>query len=603
MKSFRRACSLLASVAPDPFPLRHSLVGYGSRGLAADLRAGLNVALLGLPQGMAYALIAGVPLVYGVACSIIAAAVAPLFSRSRFTVLGPTNATALMVMSFFASHNFTTDQKLALLPLLTLLVGAFLIASSTFRLADMVQYVSRTVIVGYITGAAFLIIANQLPTALGLPSSTGAEHGPATFFSTLFSTFSHLADANLPTLALSLLAAISFLLANRRFRRLPSFALALVAFSTLASLLSSFGVHFSTFGQEDAFGLADLIPRQPDLAAPNLLDQIATISGLAFAIAFLAAMENTVMAKTLASRSGDRVDANQDLFGLGMANVGSAFLGGMPASGSLTRSALNFSSGAASPLASFASAAFTLLGAIIAGPLVPLMPRSVLSALVICIAISLINPRTLRIALRSTRSDAITLVATFAATLLMPLHVAIFVGVGTSVALYLRKAARPELVEYEFNQEGELALATADNPRPMPSISIVHVEGDLFFGAAELFRSQIQRISTDPNLRIIVLRLKNARHLDATSVMALEELIAVMRAQGREIIVSGVMKDVYRVLKNSGLAEIIGRENIHPGSPSSPNRSTRNALKRAQEILGTQEAEVHIYFDPNKKKS
>ena len=129
----------------------------------------------------------------------------------------------------------------------------------------------------------------------------------------------------------------------------------------------------------------------------------------------------------------------------------------------------------------------------------------------------------------------------------------------------------------------------------------MHVEGELFFGAAELFRSQIQRACSDPNLRIIILRLKNARHLDATSVMALEELIRQLRATGRDLIVSGAMRDVYRVLKNSGMIELIGRENFFMGSAVNPNLATRNALKRAQEIIGGQEVDVHIFFDPHKQ--
>jgi SulP family sulfate permease len=127
------------------------------------------------------------------------------------------------------------------------------------------------------------------------------------------------------------------------------------------------------------------------------------------------------------------------------------------------------------------------------------------------------------------------------------------------------------------------------------------VEGELFFGAAELFRTQIQRACSDPNLRIIILRLKNARHLDATSVMALEELIKHLRATGRDVIISGAMRDVYRVLKNSGVLDTLGKENFFPGNPANPNLATRNALKRAQEILGVENPEIRIYYDPNKK--
>jgi SulP family sulfate permease len=134
----------------------------------------------------------------------------------------------------------------------------------------------------------------------------------------------------------------------------------------------------------------------------------------------------------------------------------------------------------------------------------------------------------------------------------------------------------------------------------MPAISIVHVEGDLFFGAAELFRTQIQKTSLDPDLRVIILRLKNARHLDATSVVALEELVQFLRAHDRHVIISGASKEVYRVLKNSGTLEVIGKENVKLNNPQNPNVSTRNALKRAQELLGTKEADIRIFHDPTK---
>ncbi|MEZ0389478.1 MAG: SulP family inorganic anion transporter, partial [Verrucomicrobium sp.] len=256
-----------------------------------------------------------------------------------------------------------------------------------------------------------------------------------------------------------------------------------------------------------------------------------------------------------------------------------------------------FESGARTPLSSMINGTICLIGALTIGPLVAYIPRAVLATLVICIALSLIHRRQIRIALRATKSDAFVFVITLMATLLVPLHVAIFTGVGVSIMLYLRKASQPSLVEYEFNKEGNLAEAMGKE-RQNPSISIVHVEGDLFFGAAELFRTQIQRTCSDPNLKIIILRLKNARHLDATSVMALEELIRVMQSSGRHIIISGAMRDVVRVLKNSGLIDVLGRENLFVGNATNPNISTRNALKRAQQILGVKEADVHIYYDP-----
>ncbi len=157
------------------------------------------------------------------------------------------------------------------------------------------------------------------------------------------------------------------------------------------------------------------------------------------------------------------------------------------------------------------------------------------------------------------------------------------------------------MIEYAFDQEGNLTEASEALERQTPSISIVHVEGELFFGSADLFRTQIQRTCGDPNLRIIILRLKNARHMDATCAMALGDLVHLLRQGGRELLISGVLKDVYRVLRDSGLTEVIGKDNIFLASPSNPKVATRNALKRAQKILGTTEAEVKIFFDPAKK--
>ena len=203
------------------------------------------------------------------------------------------------------------------------------------------------------------------------------------------------------------------------------------------------------------------------------------------------------------------------------------------------------------------------------------------------------------------------MITTFIATLLAPLHVAIFIGVAISITLFLRKASHPFLTEYEFSEAGELREMGEKRQRPIPAISIVHVEGDLFFGAAELFRTQIHRTASDPAIKVIILRLKNARHLDATSVMALEDLILFMRKQGLHLIVSGATKAVYRVLKKSGILltlqdgcdRRLAESNIFLTNPRNPNLSTRAALKRAQQLLGTDKADIRIFYDPSHQKA
>jgi SulP family sulfate permease len=408
-------------------------------------------------------------------------------------------------------------------------------------------------------------------------------------------------DAHWQSLAVAAGTAFIYILVLRLRPAWPALALALITASLGAYIMHGFGLDVPTYANA-RFGILDLLPPFPDFVSPRFLSDFSSLFGLAVAIAFLATLESSSMAKTLSSISGRRVDSNQDMFSLGMANLSCAYLSGMPCSGSLTRSALNHQSGARTPFAALFNGIFCLIGALTLGHLVGFIPRAALAVLIVCVAASLVSRRNIIICLSATGSDALVFLITLAATLMVPLHVAIFTGVGVSVMLYLRKASQPSLVEYEFNQEGNLAEAAQPGVRQNPSVSIVHVEGELFFGAAELFRTQVQRTCSDPNLRIIILRLKNARHLDATSVMALEELIRLLRRDGRDLIISGVMKDVYRVLFDSGLTEVIGKDNIFLASPSNPNVATRNALKRAQQILGTTEADVKIFFDPSKQK-
>ncbi len=586
---------------PDLFPLRHHTALVSTAALRADSKAAVNVALLAVPQGMAYATIAGLPIVNGILCSAIAALVAPFFASSRHTILGPTNATSFMLFSSLAAGTLGLEA----VPFLVVLVGLLSIAGSLLKLADLLQFISRSVLVGYITGAATLIMFNQLKPLLGIAHYFEKTDGRT--FPTLVAKISeHLAQASWQPAVLGALALSLFLFLEKYLKSLPNFALTLVITSAIAALFPRESLAFFA-----NFNLADLSPSLPQISGfHDLLDQTATLLPIAFAIAFLASLENTAMAKSLASQTGDRPDVNQDMFSVGMANLAASCLAAMPASGSLTRSALNFSSGARTPYASIICGLLCLGATFLLAlfPVVSLIPKAVLAGLVIAIAISLISPKNIRVCLRSTRSDAFVLIATFLATLLTPLHVAIFIGVALSIALFLKKAAVPQMVEYAVHDDGDLRELGEKRPRPNPEISIVHVEGDLFFGASELFRSQIQRIAADDNLKIIILRLKNARHLDATSVLALADLIKFMRERDRHVLVSGTPRPVHRVLKDSGVLELIqegtsseeGTSNLFMFSPSNPNISTRQALLRAQQLLGTQKAEISIFHDANK---
>ena len=598
------------------FPIRHAIKDYSRDQVKYDLRAAINVALLTLPQGMAYAAIAELPIYYGIVSSIIASIVAPIFTSSRHTVLGPTNATALMVFTFFASSaasNFT-QASLAYMPLLVFLVGLISVLGSLFKLAELLQFVSRSVLVGYITGAALLIMNGQLKHIFGIAEplkqvvNQHRENNEAVnFFTNFFDLTSLWEQFQWQPITLGIFTLALYLLLVKKLPALPNFALCLAVSSTAALLLRNYTGNFDL----DCFKPFQLDNFNLSLPQFNFND-IATLVSVAFAIAFLASLENTVMGKSLGSRTGERPDVNQDMFSVGMANIACSLVSPMPASGSLTRSALNFESGAKSRFASIYSSIFCIVGFyyLIKLPIVENIPKATLAALVVGIAISLIKWKNIRICLNSTRDDAIVIITTFAATLITRLDSAIFIGVALSISLFLRKASKPHLVEYEINDEGSLRERDSKQARPNPAISIVHVEGNLYFGAADLFRTQVQCTAADPNLKVVILRLKNARHLDATSVMALDDLIKHMRKEGRHVIISGATRNVYIVLKQSGVLNTIlegcdrsqGETNLFFTSPSNPNLSTRDALLRAQELIGTKNAEIKIFYDPSQEK-
>lgn len=593
--------------ALDPLPIRKCIGDLQPRTVARDAKAALNVALLTLPQGMAYAAIAELPIYYGIICSIIAGIVAPLFASSRFTILGPTNATAFMVFSFFVSHpEIDIHSKMLMMPLLVFMVGALSVAGAYFKVADLLQYVSRSVLVGYITGAALLIVTNQMKHLLGIAEPMSAV-GAKTFFSIVQATVNLAQQYQWQPFVLGTSTLVLYLVLQKRLPALPNFAICLIA-STLSSVVLK--NYVSPFADLSTFGAFSDFSFSPSLPSFNF-DTISALFGVAFAISFLASLENTMMGKSLGSRSGDRPDVNQDMFAVGMANLGASLLSPMPASASLTRSALNYDSGAKSRFASIYCGLLCLLGfwALVKLPIVEHIPKAALSGLVIGIAVTLINRHSIRICLRSTHDDALVVITTFCATLITRLDYAIFIGVALSITLFLRKASKPHLIEYELSDEGNLRELDKKKERANPAISIVHVEGDLFFGAAELFRTQVQITASDPNLKVIILRLKNARHLDATSVMAMESLVKHMRSQGRFVLISGATREVYKVLKFSGALETIqlgcdrtqGETNVFVYAPSNPNLSTRDALIRAQELLGTKEADIKIFYDPSHK--
>ena len=573
----------------DLLPLRHLLREYTRDEARGDLRAGFNVALVGVPQAIAFALIAGLHPHHGLLSVGLGAAVGAIFSGSRLVVMGPGNSTAILIFSGLMAAELPEEQRIMVLPLFIFMVGCFQVIGAMANLSLVLNYVSRSVVTAYVTAAAALIIVNQLQNLLGFQLEEGS-----TFFSILSGTLANLHEARLPEMVMGTVTLVLVLGLRRFFPRVPDAAAALVFAGLLALSFDRTGWELNYLS---GFSLGDI----DYLSIAFDFEMIGRLAGPAFAVAFLGVVEGVSVGRSLASRSGERINPNQIMFGMGLANLGNSLVGGMDASGSVTRSALNWASGARTSLSVVVSGVLALILLFTIGGLIAYVPTSALAAVVLLVAFSLFNKHQIAVSLRATSADAVVFVVTFITALLFTLDTAIYIGVFASIVLFLRKASVPELVEYSFTPEGQLAEA-GEKKTERTGICILHAEGDLFFGSTELFVEQTRQVTLDPALQVVVLRLKNAHHLDATCALAIEELLHLLRQQGKYLVVSGAHKEVYKVFRDSGVLEKLGRDNFFMEHPENPTYSTRNALRRAQELVGVEDADVRIFVDKRRQE-
>ena len=563
-----------------------------------DLQAGLNVALLAIPQGMAYALIAGLPLYYGLLGSGIAALAGGIFGSGKFITLGPTNATAVLLFGIFASLGMTVEGRnldtsaLSVIPGILICTGFILCVAGFLKVSYIVKFISRTVITGYITAAALLIIINQVPSILGIQSEYISG---TTFFELVTDISEHLKESSFPEIFLGGITALIFLILQKKYPLFPNVALSLISCSFLSNYLPFFGEKISYLQDFDTL----IIP----LSFPNItnsLEMWEVILQASFALSLLCLIEGLSIGKSLASRQGSRIDENKETISFGIGNLACAIFSGMPASGSLTRSSLNVNSGAVGKVSNIFTGIFVLVGYFFMGKFVAFIPVCSLAMLVIFIGLSLLKWSHLTTAIRTSKSDAATFLVTFSIGIIFSLQMAIFLGVITSLILFLKKVAEPEMVEHGYNENGELAQISTKNDTKATEVSIVHVEGELFFAAADLFYEQMRRVGEKGNIKVLILKLLNARHLDATSVLAFSELLNYLNECGCSVILCEVKEDTLKILKNSGFLKIMNKKNVFPHDASNPTLSTAKAVKRAKELTQTEKVDVTIYSEEKK---
>lgn len=586
----------------ERFPLGVELRAYNWDKFRADLTAGTTVSLVSIPQAIGFALIAGLPPLMVIMAVIVGGFVCALFSSSHHLVFGPTNSISLILAATIYTLPDTGLEPAELALLLAFLIGAFQLAAGLAQLGKITQFISRSVIIAYGTAIGILLAAGQLPHLLGVH-----EVPRGNFIEGLSQTVVHvgLLDFNVYSAMMGVCTLLIFWAIEHFFPRVPAelFGLIVLALLTQHLRLDLLGIH--TIKDEGA--LAAAIPSFIGIPlSESNLSVVPPLLNAALAISILGMLEAISISKTLAAKSGQRLDSNQELVAMGTANLVSSFYGAMPGSASFARSAANYQSGARTQMAALMSSVIVLGALFFVSPVINYIPVASLAAHLIRIGFKMINAEQVRIAWRATRSDAVVFASTMLAAFLLKLDTAIYVGVGVSLALFLRKASAPSLVEYSFNAAGQLATLEDRKQRANAAISIVHVEGELFFGAADLFQEQVRYLADDDQIKVVVLRMKNARHLDATSVMSLLQLHEYLRKTKRHLLISGISADVERVLRDSGALERLGRENIFPAE-ANLTMSTKRALLRASQLLqqdGAQgKADVRIFYERKREKA
>ena len=528
--------------------------------LRADLAAGLLGALIVLPQGVAFATLAGLPPQYGLYGAMLPAVVGALWGSSWQLVSGPTNATSLMVSASLSALALPFSPEYARLALtLGLMIGLIKLTLGLARLGALVNFISTTVIIGFTAGAGLLIIAAQLANFFGVPPAH-----PASFTNALVSFARHATGIDLWAAAVGAATLLAALAARRALPRVPYMLVGMIAGSVFAYALARAGI-----AQVPTIGLlpsAFPAPSLPDFSG----DTWRMLAPIAFALTVIGLTEATASARAVAARSGQRIDGNQEFIGQGLANIAGAFSSSYPTSGSFNRTGANYEAGARTPLAAVFSAGFLLLVLLLVAPLAAYLPLAVMAALLFIVAWGLIDLRRIREIVRVGRSEALVLAVTFLATLFVQLDFAILVGVLCSLFAYLNRTTHPAILvvapDPASPQRHFIPVIASGSPGRLPEcpqLALLRVDGSLFFGAVDHVKDELEEMRQSASARRHVLLIGSGiNFIDVAGAELLAQEADAQKAAGGALYLGNLKPTVGDVLERAGLVDRIGRDRI-----------------------------------------
>jgi sulfate permease, SulP family len=524
--------------------------GIGREQLGKDVVSGLIVGIVALPLAIAFAIASGVSPDKGLVTAIIAGLLISVFGGSRVQIGGPTGAFIVIVYSIVQTHGIGG------LTIATFMAGFLMIAMGLAKLGNLLKYIPYTLIIGFTSGIALIILTSQIKDFFGM----NIEELPADFIGKWVSYAHHWNDINFYALGIAAGTVLITLYFPRLTRRIPG-SLVAILLSTLLVLILDIPVDTieSKFGE---------LPRSFSLPEiPNI--DFTTIRALiepAFAIAMLGAIESLLSAVVADGMIGARHNSNMELVAQGGANVFSSLFGGIPATGAIARTATNIRNGGRTPVAGIVHALVLLLIMLLFAPYAKLIPMASLAGILVVVAYHMGEWRHFFALMRGNIADVLVLLTTFFLTVVFDLILAIEVGIVLSSMLFMKRMSDMMHVNNAMDligsREGADKLFEEELQEIPKGVVMYEINGPLFFGAAQKFQETIREIDDMP--RILILRMRNVPIVDATGIHRLKEVIHYFKHRGVTLILSGVNDGVRADLLKGGITALIPEEDILP---------------------------------------
>ena len=523
----------------------------------ADLMAGLTGAILGLPQGVAFAILAGLPPEYGLYAAMVPPALSALFGSSRHMVAGPTNAVAILL---FASLTHLapagSPDYIRYVLAVTLLTGVFELLMGLARLGALVNFISHTVIVGFSTGAAILIATSQIKTFFGIPIPAEAS-----FLETIYQFGAQIAHLNPWVTATGVFTLVAGIAARKYLARVPFMISATVAGSLFAFVLNRL------YGPEvTGIRTVGALPSHlPPFSLPDLsIDTLTKIAPTALANTILALTLAISIGRSLGIRSGQRIDSNQEFIGQGISNIAGAFFSSFPSAGSFNRSGANYTAGAKTPLANVYASLFLVAIVLVVAPLAAYLPMASVAAILFLIAYGLIDVGRMKAIFRTSRSESAVMFVTLGAALFLGLQTAIYAGVLLSLMLFLNQAARPGIRDVKPDRRGGTLHFDADTGLPdCPQLKMLRVNGSIFFGAVEHVEDAFHRVDAEsPQQKHLLVVASGINVVDISGAELLAREAARRRKLGGGLYFYFMKDAVHEVLQKGRYLKDIGEGNV-----------------------------------------